>query len=136
MREKKELWKNKRMYGQFVREIPETTDEKETQNWLKKANLKVETEAMLCVTQGNAKQAVRTNYVKHKTDKRAQSPLRRMCDMKSETISQIVSECDKLAQQEYQKWHSNVARIAHCKLCEKYNLKRSEKWYGYGISCE
>ena len=30
MREKKELWKNKRMYDQFVREMPETTDEKET----------------------------------------------------------------------------------------------------------
>ena len=41
MREKKELWKNKRMYGQFVREMPETTDEKETCNWLRKADLKV-----------------------------------------------------------------------------------------------
>ena len=30
MREKKELWKNKRMYGQFVREMLQTTDEKET----------------------------------------------------------------------------------------------------------
>ena len=30
MREKKALWKNKRMYDQFVREMPETTDEKET----------------------------------------------------------------------------------------------------------
>ena len=28
--ENKELWKNKRMHGQFVREMPETTDEKET----------------------------------------------------------------------------------------------------------
>ena len=27
--ENKELWKNKRMHGQFVREMPETTDEKE-----------------------------------------------------------------------------------------------------------
>ena len=27
MREKKELWKNERMYGQFVRKMPETTDE-------------------------------------------------------------------------------------------------------------
>ena len=26
MREKKKLWKNKRMYGQFVREMPETTN--------------------------------------------------------------------------------------------------------------
>ena len=30
MREKKELWKNKKMYGHFVQEMPETTDEKET----------------------------------------------------------------------------------------------------------
>ena len=30
MSEKKELWKNKRMYGQFVRKMPETTDEKES----------------------------------------------------------------------------------------------------------
>ena len=27
---KKELWKKRRMYGQFVREMPEKTDEKET----------------------------------------------------------------------------------------------------------
>ena len=30
MSEKKELWKNKKIYGQFVREIPEKKDEKET----------------------------------------------------------------------------------------------------------
>ena len=48
MREKKELWKNKRMYGQFVREMLETTDEKETWNWLKKAILKVEAEVLFC----------------------------------------------------------------------------------------
>ena len=63
MREKKEMWKNKRKYGQFVREMPEITDEKETWNWLRKADLKVETEAMLCAAQ---EQAIRTNYVKHK----------------------------------------------------------------------
>ena len=55
MREKKELWINKRMYGQFVREIPETTDEMETCYWLKKADLKVETEAMLCAVQEQEK---------------------------------------------------------------------------------
>ena len=48
MREKKELWKNKRMYGQFVREMLETTDEKETWNWLKKAILKVEAKVLFC----------------------------------------------------------------------------------------
>ena len=47
MREKKELSKNKKMYIQFVREMPETVDEKETWNWLRKADMKVETETML-----------------------------------------------------------------------------------------
>ena len=54
MNEKKELWKNKRMYGQFVREMPETADEKETWYWLRKADLKVEIEAMLCAAQEQA----------------------------------------------------------------------------------
>ena len=126
MKEKKELWKNKRMYGQFVREMPETTDEKETWCWLRKSDLKVETEAILCAAQ---EQAIRMNYVKHKIVKTAQSPLCRMCDKKSETISHIVSECEQLAQKEYKRRHNNVARIVHWKLCGKYNLKRSEKWY-------
>ena len=68
MRENKELWKNKIMYGQFVREMLETTDEKETWNWLREADLKVKAEAMLCAAQ---EQAIRTNYVKHKIDKTA-----------------------------------------------------------------
>ena len=53
------------MYGQFVTEIPETTDEKETWYWLRKADLKVETDVMLCATQ---EQAILANYVKHKKD--------------------------------------------------------------------
>ena len=74
MREKKKLWKNKGMYGQFVREMPERTAEKETWYWLRKADLKVETEAMLCATQ---EQVTWTSYVKHKIDKTSQ------CDEKS-----------------------------------------------------
>ena len=73
--------------------------------WLRKADLKVEKEAMLCAAQ---EQAIQTNYVKHKIDKTAQSPLCRMYDKKSETISHIVSECEKLAQNEYKKRHNNV----------------------------
>ena len=55
---KKELWKNRRMYGQFVREIPETRDEKEIWYWLRKADLKIETKATLCTAQ---EQAIGTN---------------------------------------------------------------------------
>ena len=110
------------MYGQFVREMPETTDEKETWYWLRKADLKVETEAMLRAAQ---KRAIRTNYVKHKINKTAQSTHFRICNKKSETISHIVRKCEKLAQKEYKRRH-DITRIVHWKLCGKYNLKRSE----------
>ena len=65
IKEKKELWKEKGIYGKFAREMPETTDEKETWNWLQKADLKVETEAALCAAHG---QAILTNYVNNNID--------------------------------------------------------------------
>ena len=52
-----------------------------------------------------------------------------MYNKKSETVSHIVSECEKLAQKEYKRRNDNVVRIVHWKFCGKYNLKRSEKWY-------
>ena len=61
--------------------------------------------------------------MKHKIDKTGQSPPWRMCDKKSETISHIVSECEKLAQKDYKRRYDYVARIVHWKLCGKYNLK-------------
>ena len=67
--------------------------------------------------------------MKHKIVKTAQSPLCRMCDKKSDTISHIVSECEKLIQKEYKRRHDNVARTVHWKLCGKCSLKRSEEWY-------
>ena len=51
MREKREPSKNKKIYGLFVRQMPETTEEKEIWNWLRRADLKVETKAMLSTTQ-------------------------------------------------------------------------------------
>ena len=83
--------------------------------------MKVETEAMFFATQ---EQAIRTNYVKHEIEKTAQSTLCRMCGKKSETVSHIVSECDKLAQKQYRRRHNTVARIANWKLCGEYQLKR------------
>ena len=41
----------------------------------------------------------------------------------------LVISCSKLALREYKRGHNNVARMIHWKLCEKFNLKKSEKWY-------
>ena len=40
-----------------------------------------------------------------------------------------MSECEKLAQEKYNRKRDNVARITPWKWCGKYNLKRSRKWY-------
>ena len=40
-----------------------------------------------------------------------------------------MSECSKLAQRENRRKHGSVARMVHWKLCKKFNLEKSEKWY-------
>ena len=60
--ERKQNWTEKKMCGQFVREMPENVDKNKTWQWLSKCDLKTGTEALLCATQ---EQAIRKNYVKH-----------------------------------------------------------------------
>ena len=53
----------KRMYGQFVRELPEEIDKDLFRKWLVESDLKVQTEATICPAQ---EQALSTNYAKNK----------------------------------------------------------------------
>ena len=46
----KQRWKEKRMYGQSVREMPESTDVKKTWKWRRKADLKIK-QSHLCAAQ-------------------------------------------------------------------------------------
>ena len=123
--EKLDSWKEKRLHGKFVREIPETTHVEESWSWLRKADLKIQTEGLICVGQ---EQALTTNYVKYHIDKTVESPLCRLCGEKGESVHHIVCECKKLAQREYKQRH-DVAKVVHWKLCEKYHLEKKDKWY-------
>ena len=120
-------WKNKAMHGQYLREM-DGKDIVNTYGWLQKSDLKGCTEALICSAQ---EQALRTNYIKFRIDKTIDSPLCRMCGNKNETVSHIVSECSMLAQREYKRRHDNVARYVHWRLCEKYKLDRTNKWYDH-----
>ena len=62
--------------------------------WLRKGNLKTETESLLTTAQNKAK---RTNHIKARIDKMQQNSRRRLCDDRDETINHIISECSKLA---------------------------------------
>ena len=78
--ELKQDWHEKKMHGQFARQMPEKVDKDRTCQWLFKSDLKIETEALLCAAA--QEQGFRTNYVKHHIDKTSKSPLCRLCGKK------------------------------------------------------
>ena len=80
--EEMKTWREKKMHGQFLRQLDEVgVDIKGTWNCLKKADLKSSVEALICATQ---EQALRTHYVKFRVDKSVESPLCRICHAKGE----------------------------------------------------
>ena len=93
----------KRLHGQFVREIPETTHVKESWSWLRKADLKIQTET-------EQEQALGTNYVKYHIDKTVEFPLCKLRGEKGESVNHIVCECKKLTQREYKQFIDSSVR--------------------------
>jgi len=65
----------------------------ESWNWLRKADLKIQIETLICAGQ---EQALRTNYVKSHIDKTVESPLCGLCGEKCQSVSHIVCGCKKL----------------------------------------
>ena len=50
----------------------------------------------------------------------------RVCGAADETVAHIVSECSKIAQNEYkQVRHDNIAKMLHWKLCEKSGFNKA-----------
>ena len=97
-----------------------------TWSWLRRGNLKRETESLITAAQDNA---IRTNYIKAKIDRTQQNSKCRMCGERDETINHIVSECSKLAQREYKTRHDWVGKVIHWELCKKLNFHHATKWY-------
>ena len=126
MDELRNAWREKKMYGQFVREITDDVDETKSWNWVRQSDLKPGTVSLIFSAQ---EQALRTNYSKFHIDKTSESPLCRLCGAKDESISHLVSECSKLAQKQYKARHDSVAQIIHWELCGMYGFKREKKWY-------
>ena len=62
---RKQKWKEKKLFGRFKRLINNISHDK-TWTWLRKGNLKRETESLLMAAQNNA---IRTNRIKARIDK-------------------------------------------------------------------
>ena len=90
---RKQKSEGKQLYGHFNRLINNISNQK-TRTWLRKGNLKRETEYLLIAAQDNA---IRTNHIKARIDKTQQNSKCRLCSDREETINHIISECNKLA---------------------------------------
>ena len=62
---RKQIWEEKQLYGRFKRQISNISHEK-TWRWLRKGNLKRETESILIAAQNSA---IRTNHIKASINK-------------------------------------------------------------------
>ena len=72
---RKQKWEGKQLYGRFKRLVNNMLHPK-TWIWLRKGNLKRETESQLIAAQDNA---IRTNHIKARIDKTQQNSKCRLC---------------------------------------------------------
>ena len=115
----------KQLYGRFKRLINNISHQK-TWTWLRKGNIKRETEPLLIAAQDNA---IRTTHIKARIDKTQQNSKCRLCGDRDETINHIKSECSKLAQKEYKARHDWVGKVIHWETCRKFQFDHTNKWY-------
>ena len=119
-------WKEKTLHGQFVK-LTESSNQN-SWNWIKQGWLKKETEGLLTAAQD---QALPTRWRKTFIEGRQTNSECRMCGNQQETVMHILSECSKLAQNEFKKRHDKVATILHWALCKQHQLEHSENWYDH-----
>ena len=105
--------KQKLICGRFKRLINNISHQK-SRTWLRKGNLKRETEYLLIAAQDNT---VRTNHIKVRIDKTRQHSKCRLCSDRDEMINHIISECSKLAQKDYKVRHDWVGKVIHWEMC-------------------
>ena len=99
--------KNK-LYGHFKQQTDEISHEK-TWPWLRKGNLKRETEPLLIAAQNS----IRINNVKAKIIKTQQNSKCRLCGDKDKTINHILKKRSKLVQGDYKSRHDWLGKVIH-----------------------
>ena len=124
MTTRKQKWE-KKIYGLFKRWINNISHQK-SWIWLRKGNLKRETESLLIAAQDNA---LPTNHITARIGKSQESSKCRLCGDRDETINYIISDCSKLEQKEYKARHDWVGKVIHWEMCRKFEIYHTKKWY-------
>ena len=125
-KEHREKYEGKPLHGQFRKAIEEVRS-KRSWDWQKKGYLKKETESTIVAAQD---QTLCTRNLRNAVYGENVQSICRVCGAADETVVHIVSECSKLAQKDYkQVRQGNIAKMLHCKLCEKLGFNEAKKWY-------
>ena len=120
---RKQKWEGKQLYGRFKRLINNISHQK-IWTWLRKGNLKKETESLLIAALENAK---RTTHIKARIDKTQQNSKCRLYGERDETINHTISECSKVAQKENKARHDWVGKGIHWEMCRKFQFDHTNK---------
>lgn len=123
----KEKWKEKEMHGRYPKRLEEgDVDNVESNQWLRTAGLKSETEGLIIAAQD---QSLKTRYLRSKIIKDGTDPNCRICGKFMETINHITSGCPELAKTEYLHRHDKVGAYIHWNICKAYDIQATDKWY-------
>ena len=120
---RKQKWGEKQLCRRFMWLINNISHDK-TWIWLRKGNIKRETESLLIPAENNA---IRTNYFKARIDKTQQNSKCMLCGDRDETMNHIISECSKLAQKEYKTRHGWVGMVIHWDMRKKFKFDHTNK---------
>ena len=71
---------------------------------------------------------MRANYIKAQIEKEQQKSWCRLNSDKDETINHIISECNKLAQNEYQTRQDLIGRMIHREFCKMFKFDQMNTW--------
>ena len=116
------------MHSQWIRQrnVIYTIDKERCDIWLKCSHLIPETESLLCAAQ---EQTSATNYVRKKLWKMNYSLVCRLCKVKDETVSHIISGCTMLADTKYTTRYERVCTYVHWCLLNELGVKTCDEWY-------
>lgn len=125
-------WQEKPLHGQYARQIESVTTKQTRYTWLKDVNLKIETEALITAAQ---EQALCTKVHKARIMRISTDSKCRMCKAAEETVTHLLTACEKLAGSQYLNRHNEVAKIIHRNICREYGIPTPERvWHHNPLS--
>ena len=104
-------WKIKPLHGQYPLQSQKAdVDLHDIHPWLRRAGLKVETEAFIVAAQDQSlfTRNFQANILRNETDPRC-----RFCNTSTESIDHLISGCTILAPSEYTNRHNRVGQSIH-----------------------